>query len=551
MKDILLAMSICAAAANAFAAGHGGGRGGPGGRPGNKDDEQQRPMRRDSAINLESYGWIDAMQAQKLAEQLKTAIQRHNAQLLRTYDKNNNGKIDANEEQAIKSAQRSLRPEPGSRGGNGGAMGPPPDGGNGGGMGPPPDGNGGGMGPPPDGGNDTSSTSKPTAVYAVSGKSASKENTSLAAQKPDESAVYATDGASLALRNVKLTKTGDTSSESASNFAGLNAVVLASGTAKITLEGGTLESNGNGANGLFAAGKQAVVHAKNLTIKTTANSSRGLDATKQGTIVGENLVIETQGAHCACLATDRGEGTVTVSDIKGTAKGEGSPGIYSTGAISATHSRFEAFGSEAAVIEGKNSISLTDCDMTGHRRCGVMLYQSFSGDADVGKSAFTMTGGSLTAKTGPLFQVNNTQTEISLKQVKLESAEPVFLEAKALRWGKTGHNGGHVAVTLQNQKAGGDVMADEISTVAMTLDEGAEYTGTVNAAHTAKEMSVTLKKGAAWNVTGDSYLTRLDFAGAAPESALACIHANGHTVYAANLNRDFPLPGGGWLKKTK
>lgn len=69
--------------------------------------------------------------------------------------------------------------------------------------------------------------------------------------------------------------------------------------------------------------------------------------------------------------------------------------------------------SEGVCIEGKNSITLENCSLTANNtQCNgnatfldtIMIYQSMSGDADSGTSAFTMTGGSLTGLSGHLFR---------------------------------------------------------------------------------------------------------------------------------------------------
>ena len=78
-----------------------------------------------------------------------------------------------------------------------------------------------------------------------------------------------------------------------------------------------------------------------------------------------------------------------------------------------------ATGSEAAVIEGKNNITLTKSNITGYKKDGVMIYQSFSGDASTGEGTFNMTGGSITAKTGPIFYLTNTIATINLENVQL------------------------------------------------------------------------------------------------------------------------------------
>ena len=62
---------------------------------------------------------------------------------------------------------------------------------------------------------------------------------------------------------------------------------------------------------------------------------------------------------------------------------EGSPVIYSTGNIMVNNVNGIANNSEIGVVEGKNSITLTNSNVTGYKDNGFMLYQSFSGDSYV------------------------------------------------------------------------------------------------------------------------------------------------------------------------
>lgn len=137
-----------------------------------------------------------------------------------------------------------------------------------------------------------------------------------------------------------------------------------------TLSGETYEATETDANAVFATGETAKVTAKHLKIHTKNNSSRGLDATYGGTIEAEDVDITTEGEHCAALATDRGEGTVTVHDGTFATSGQGSPNVYSTGAISVYDSTGKAMASEIAVVEGKNSIVLDGVDLTGSKDHG-------------------------------------------------------------------------------------------------------------------------------------------------------------------------------------
>ena len=138
-------------------------------------------------------------------------------------------------------------------------------------------------------------------------------------------------------------KTGNTSNDDNSNFRGQNAVVLG------------------------IEGSQTSIKNSNITSSS----------------IGSNAVFATEGAHSATLATDRGEGTITAEAAKLITSSEGSPVIYSTGNIMVNNVNGIANNSEIGVVEGKNSITLTNSNVTGYKDNGFMLYQSFSGDSYV------------------------------------------------------------------------------------------------------------------------------------------------------------------------
>ncbi len=430
--------------------------------------------------------------------------------------------------------------------GMGGGMGQMPPGGfgggpGGGGMGQmPPGGFGGGpgMGGSGMGGPGGSGGGQPSviggATYELDGTTASGEKKEASLNKTasavNETVVRVKNGAKLSVDDLEVKKTGDCTNEEESNFYSLNSAVVAWANSELNVKKGSIFTDARGANAVFAWGEKSHVTVKDLSITTKRNSSRGLDATYGGHIDGENLTISTEGAHCAALATDRGEGFVYVKNVNATTRGEGSPGIYSTGDIRATDSHFTAYGSEAAVIEGKNSIQLTNCELTGYKRCGAMLYQSFSGDAGIGTSIMKMNGGTLTAETGPLFYVTNTRARLELNDVKLVKRDDLLVQAQADRWGTTGRNGGNLTLTAENQKLDGDVAVDQISEISILLKKGAVLTGATNTAANAGKVHLSLGEGAVWNVTADSSVDEFGGPGSMSE-LLARIKSNGHTVY--------------------
>lgn len=410
--------------------------------------------------------------------------------------------------------------------------------------GPPPDGKMGGPGM-----QQTKSASEFTAAKVVDQTTASYDNLSLAAENTDENTVLVRNGGNLTLTNSTLNKTGNSSSADASNFSGQNAVFLASdSTAK--LSNVTLTSDADGANAVFATGKNSVINADHLTIHTKNNSSRGLDATYDGTIKATNVDITTEGAHCGALATDRGEGTVIVKNAKIKTSGQGSPCIYSTGDIRLSDGTGEATGSEIAAVEGKNSITLNNADLTGHVDHGVMLYQSFSGDADVGEAKFSAKDSKLTnLSSGPMFYITNTTATASLENTQLVQNGDVLVNVTSGRWGTAGKNGGDFTLNATNQKLTGKVLANNISSVTLNLGNKASFLGSFNEDNAAKKASISLKKDSSWELTADSYVTTITDENAKFRN----IKSNGHNIYydkASNtaLNgKTIKLPGGGKL----
>ncbi|MBQ6568682.1 MAG: hypothetical protein IJL87_00295 [Clostridia bacterium] len=171
------------------------------------------------------------------------------------------------------------------------------------------------------------------------------------------------------------------------------------------------------------------------------------------------------GQNAALLV--KGGTTTTISGGTYTSNGLGSPAIYSTADITASNATLVSNLSEGVCIEGLNSITLNNCNLTANNtKCNgnatfldsIMIYQSMSGDAASGTSSFNMTGGSLTSKSGHVFHVTNTNAK-------------------------------------------GDTVSTEVGTVSVTLDS----TST-------------------WTLTGDSYVA--SFTGSASN-----VISNGYTLY--------------------
>lgn len=345
----------------------------------------------------------------------------------------------------------------------------------------------------------------------------------------DQNSFIGKNKATITIDSSVFDKTGNTTNDDNSNFHGQNAVVLGIEGSQTSIKDSNITSNSIGSNAVFATGEGSVINVENTNIHTKGDSSRGLDATYKGTVNGKNLTITTEGAHSATLATDRGEGTITAEAAKLTTSGTGSPVIYSTGNITANNVNGVANKSEIGVVEGKNSITLTNSNVTGYHDNGFMLYQSFSGDAESGVARLKAENNTLTTHaTGAFIYVNNTTAEVDLSNnaISMPNTTTLVKAAADSRWGKTGENGGHLTLRASNQELSGNILADAISTVALNMTNGSSIVGAINTDNTAKEVTVKINKDSSWTLTGDSYvksLTNEDTTG-------SNIHLNGYKL---------------------
>ena len=330
-------------------------------------------------------------------------------------------------------------------------------------------------------------------AHIVDGIEATIDGGTFESTSADEAVFLVVGGGSLTITNARINKSGDASTDGqhgvddSYNFYGLNSAVVVVGEGSTaTVRQTALTTNSSGSNAVVATGS-ATATVTGCAISTTGESSRGLHATYAGVINGSDLTIETRGAHCAAVATDRGSGTVAVDGANTfTTSGDGSPCIYSTGEITVSGLTGTANGAQAVVVEGKNHATVTDSTLvTASQTGGVMLYQSMSGDAadsDAAKevSTLVMTGVSLTCTQAvPILYVTNTSSQATLTQCTLQTPGGLAT-ADEDRWGKTGSNGGELALTLDATSSDGAIAAGSTSSITVTTANGGAATGAVS-----------------------------------------------------------------------
>ena len=344
----------------------------------------------------------------------------------------------------------------------------------------------------------------------------------------DENAILVSNGATATLKNITVDRTSsDSTGGDNSSFYGVGAAVLTTdGTTY--LKNADITTNAAGGAGVFAYG-DGTVYIADSDISTEKDTSGGIHAAGGGTLYAWDLNVETQGESSAAIRSDRGGGTMVVDGGTYTSNGTGSPAVYCTADIAVNNATLTANGSEAICMEGLNTIHLFDCDITGDMQdlsqndttWTIIVYQSMSGDSEVGNSTMQIVGGSLTSKNGGLIYTTNTEANILLSDVDITYSDDseFFLmctgNTNERGWGTAGANGSDCTFTADDRDMEGVVIWDSISDLDFYMTNGSTLTGYFVDDETYARnggdgyCSVYISDDSTWTVTGDSEITNL------------------------------------------
>ena len=363
----------------------------------------------------------------------------------------------------------------------------------------------------------------------------------------DENAISVSGNVKSTLSGITVNKTGDSDGGDNTSFYGTNSAIIAKGGANVTIKNVNITTDAKGANGVFSYGGSATtnnsssdnttINISDSTITTSKDNSGGIMTTGGGIMNATNLTITTAGTSSAAIRSDRGGGTVTVNKGIYKTTGKGSPAIYSTADITVKNATLIATASEGVVIEGKNSVTLENVELTDTNNelngqsttyKNIFLYQSMSGDAANGEAVFTSKNSTITTNKGDSFYVTNTTATINLENNKIVNNDSAgnFLRIQKDSWGNSGSNGGTVTLNLTNQEATGDIVVDSISKLTMNLTSGSTFKGSINNGNEG-EVSLTLDKTSSITLTGNTYVKSLTN----KDSSNSNINLNGYKLY--------------------
>ena len=383
----------------------------------------------------------------------------------------------------------------------------------------------GGMGAPPGGGGSREPDSY-DAVLDITEDTA-LDGVAMESVNGDENIIHVYDGATATVTNSSFSNGGVGSGGDAASFYGVGSPLFVS-DGELYVDDVTIDSTVSGGAGVFAY-KDGVAYVQNADISTTEGSAGGLHVAGGGTLYAWDCNVETQaGMAAAAIRSDRGGGLMVIDGGHYVTNG-GTGAVYVTADISVHDAYLYTGGSEAIAIEGKNTIRLFDCQLEGsmipsalndNRVWNIIVYQSMSGDADVGTSEYDMIGGQLTTHAGPIVYNTNTSSYITFKDVDiLRGDDTTYMlqvtgNASSRTWGRAGANGANCVFSAYDQVLPGDVVYDTISNLDLYLLEGSTLEGAIlcddslNGGNAGDGIAnVTIDAGSKWVVTGDSVIT--------------------------------------------
>lgn len=367
----------------------------------------------------------------------------------------------------------------------------------------------------------------------------------------DENAVHVS-GGEVVLDDPTITRnSSDSTGGDNSSFYGVGAALLATdGTAYVS--GGTIDTDSAGGAGAFAYG-DGTIYISDTVINTNQNTSGGIHAAGGGTLYAWDVTAETNGESSAAIRSDRGGGTMVIDGGTYTSNGVGSPAVYCTADIAVNNAVLNATGSEGVCIEGLNSLALFDSDLSCNMPVteqnegltwAVIVYQSMSGDSEVGNSEFYMDGGSISGN-GDIFYTTNTESHITVKNTAITSSADDYAvlrctgNANGRGWGSSGANGADCTFTAIQQTLEGNVIYDSISNLTFYLTDSSSLTGAVlddetDAGDGGDAVSdIYIDSSSTWIVTADSICTDLYCEGTIVDTegnAVAILDADGNVL---------------------
>lgn len=257
------------------------------------------------------------------------------------------------------------------------------------------------------------------------------------------------------------------------NQYGLCAVVLAAGQGtEVTLNAPAIVSDPESyANGVFSAA-MAKITVNGGTIDTDNSSGHGVDATYMGRVSISDTVIHTRGETSGALATDFGGGFIIGEHLDCLTEGGSSPGIFCAGS-SIFHIRDSRLTTTKAtgivVAHDHAAVVLDNCEVNA-AGTAVSGLQALPSAAASDGSTFYAFGGKLVSQSGAVVGESGGKTEVNLIGTECTGGSENAISCKSA---------GILTVNLWDTELVGNIDCAQDCSVTVNLYAGGRISGEV------------------------------------------------------------------------
>ena len=276
------------------------------------------------------------------------------------------------------------------------------------------------------------------------------------------------------------------------NQYGLCAVVLGAGQdTAITLNNPTIESDPESyANGVFAAA-MAKITVNGGTINTNNSSGHGIDATYMGHVYAYDTVIHTRGETSGALATDFGGGFIVGERLDCTTESGSSPGIFCAGStvILLHDSKLTTTTATGVIVAHDHSVVVLDNCEVNAAGTAVSGLQALPNAASSDGSICYVFGGTLSSQKGAVVGENGGRTVVNLIDTTCTAGSENAISA-------SGNSAGILTVTLWDTQLAGNIECAEGCSVTVNLYAGGKLTGEVTG---SGEVAINVFEGGEYN----------------------------------------------------
>ncbi len=324
-------------------------------------------------------------------------------------------------------------------------------------------------------------TTSTTAKYLVDAKEAALSDENIDIEEGGKSAIVVQNGGKLDVSSAQIKKTGNSISSVNTGKSGVNSAIVVRNGSTLGLDGVTLDTKGDYANGITVFDNNNTVNIENSNITTSKyTDSKPVSISGSANLSLTGSTIESKGDNCEAIHSDDKNVSINISGSEIKSNGKDATAISASGTLT----------SDESIITSEKGVGLTalndsniELNNTTINAAGALISiaMGYGEHADYRMSNTTkITNSDLTTEgKGPVIEFTNINSDVYISGSKLSSNGTLF-KSKIVSGINGGRWGSDVSITLDNQDAVGDVEAQNTASMSLTLRNASHLKGAIN-----------------------------------------------------------------------